>query len=90
MSAAARVRVPEHVMSRALGEDCVMLDLESGTYFGLDEVGARVWQLLGEGKSVTETCEILARDYDASREQIESDVHELVSELAANGLVVPA
>jgi hypothetical protein len=84
------MRVPEHVMSRNLGEDCVMLDLASGTYFGLDEVGARVWQLLAEGKSVSETCEVLAREYDASREQIDADVRLLVDELAANGLVIPA
>jgi hypothetical protein len=89
MKTSAKVNVPEHVMSRQLGEECVMLDLDSGTYFGLDPVGARVWQLLNDGKSVDATCEILAREYDASREQIDRDVARLVKELAANGLVVP-
>jgi len=77
-------------MSRQLGEDCVMLDLKSGTYFGLDPVGARVWQLLNDGKSIDETCAILAIEFDATREQIDADVSQLVKELAANGLVVPA
>lgn len=77
-------------MARQLGEDCVMLDLASGTYFGLDPVGARLWQLLAEGRTVAEACEVLAGEYDASREQIESDVDLLVTELAANGLVVAA
>lgn len=67
-----------------------MLDLASGTYFGLDPVGARLWQLLAEGRTVAEACEVLAGEYDASREQIESDVDLLVTELAANGLVVAA
>jgi hypothetical protein len=77
-------------MSRQLGEECVMLDLDNGTYFGLDTVGTRVWQLLNEGKSVDEACALLALEYDASREEIDRDVSELVKQLAASGLVVPA
>jgi hypothetical protein len=90
MKAHGKLSVPEHVMSRRLGDDCVMLDLESGTYFGLDPVGARVWELLSDGKSVEEVCAILSDEYDASRELIESDVALLVKELADNGLVVLA
>ena len=83
-------RVPAHVMARQLGEDCVMLDLESGTYYGLDPVGARVWQLLGEGATLAQVCDALEREYDAPRATIEADVTRLARELAANGLVVPA
>jgi len=38
-----RVTVPPHVIARRVGEDTVILDLASGTYFGLDPVGARIW-----------------------------------------------
>ena len=87
---ADKLSVPEHVMARRLGEDCVMLDLASGTYFGLDPVGARFWELVSNGSTVPEACEALSHEYDAPREQIEADVAALVKELAANGLVVPA
>ena len=90
METSARLKISGDVMSRQLGEDCVMLDLKSGTYFGLDPVGARVWQLLNDGKSIDEACAILATEFDATREQIDADVSQLVKELAANGLVVPA
>ena len=90
METSARLKISENVMSRQLGDDCVMLDLKSGTYFGLDPVGARVWHLLNDGKSVDEACAILAIEFDATREQIDADVSQLVKELAANGLVVPA
>jgi hypothetical protein len=90
METSARLKIREQVMSRQLGEDCVMLDLDSGTYFGLDAVGARVWQLIDEGRSFEEVCDVLAGEYEAGREQIAADVARLLKELAANGLVVPA
>ena len=90
MEANDRVVVSADVMARQLGDDCVMLDLASGTYFGLDPVGARVWQLLQGGKSLAEVCDALAVEYDAAEEVIRADVFRLVEELAANGLVVPA
>ena len=86
----ARVEIPDHVMVRQLGEECVMLDLASGTYFGLDAVGARVWQLLGEGRSVAEAGAAIAQEYEVERAQAEEDVGRLVKELAANGLLVAA
>ena len=83
-----RVRVAEQVMARQVGEETVMLDLESGTYFGLDPVGARIWQLLEQGRAREEICEALASEYDAPREQIEADVSTLLAELASHGLTV--
>jgi hypothetical protein len=82
-----RVAVPTHVMARQVGEDCVMLDLANGTYFGLDAIGARVWRLLGEGRSLQEVCDALVAEYDVTAAQAEADVTSLVAELAAHGLV---
>lgn len=87
MKLSDKVAVPDHVMARQVGEDCVMLDLANGTYFGLDAIGARVWQLLGDGRSLREVCEALVAEYDVTFEQAEADVTSLVAELAANGLV---
>ncbi len=86
----SRIEIPDHVMARQLGEECVMLDLESGTYFGLDPVGARVWQLLCEGRAVDEICDALALEYEAPRKTIAADVVRLPDELAAQGLIVRA
>ena len=81
------VVVPAHVMARQVGEDCVMLDLANGTYFGLDPIGARIWQLLGDGLTLQAVCEALAAEYEVSFEQAAGDVTALVAELAAHGLV---
>ena len=84
------VTIPEHVMARQVGEECVMLDLASGTYFGLDPVGARVWQLLVERRPLDEVCATLAEEFDAPQERIEQDVRRLLDELVALGLAVRA
>ncbi len=85
-----RMTIPPHVMARQVGEESVMLDLANGTYFGLDPVGARIWQLLGEGKTLAETCDAMVEEFEVSREDLERDVTRLVEELAAQGLLVPA
>ena len=45
--------VPPQVRARMVGEETVILHLESGIYFGLDPVGARAWQLIQAGKSLS-------------------------------------
>jgi hypothetical protein len=82
-----RVTVPAHVIARQLGDECVMLDMASGYYFGLDPVGARIWQLLSEKSSFAEIVERLAQEYDVTPEQAESDLVRFVEELKANGLL---
>ena len=85
-----RVKVPEQVMARQVGEETVMLDLASSTYFGLDPVGARIWQLLVEGKTLAEVCDVMLQEYEVSRAEIERDVTNLAEELARKGLICAA
>ena len=74
-------------MARQVGDETVLLDLASGNYYGLDPVGARIWQLLGEGKTLVEVCDALVAEYDVPRSTLESDVERLVGELGAKGLL---
>ena len=74
-------------MARQVGEETVILDLASGNYFGLDPVGARIWQLIGDGKSLGEVRKLLLAEYEVSRDQLEGDLERLVGDLLARGLV---
>jgi len=49
MNLSDKVTIPAQVMARTVGDETVILDLASGTYYGLDPVGARIWQLMSEG-----------------------------------------
>ena len=85
-----RVRVPQEVLARQVGGETVMLDLAKGAYFGLDPVGARMWQLLAGGKTLVEVCDAIVEEYDVSRDAVEQDLLGLVADLMAQGLLVPA
>lgn len=90
MNLTDKVTIPAQVMARQVGDETVILDLASGTYFGLDPVGARIWQLMGEGKTLSEICDTMLDEYEVTRDALERDVIELAQELSAQGLIVPA
>lgn len=76
------------VLSKKVGGQQVLLDLRTGHYFGLDEAGAQVWQLMEEGHSIEAICDALLEDYAAEREVIEGDTLDLFSRLIDRALVV--
>jgi hypothetical protein len=90
MNLTDKVAIPTQVMVRQVGVETVILDLASGTYFGLDPVGARIWQLMGEGKTLAEICSMMLDEYEVERGQLETDVLRITGELLERGLVVPA
>ena len=87
MNAGERVVVPQHVMARAVGDEYVILDLEKGTYYGLDAVGARIWSLLAEGVLLGDVCNRIVDEYDVALEQAHADLASLVDALRARGLL---
>jgi hypothetical protein len=90
MNLSDRVTIPPEVMARAVGEETVILDLASGTYYGLDQVGTRIWELMVEGKTLAEICDRMLDEYEVSREELERDTIRLAQELAEQGLIAAA
>ena len=86
MNLSDKISIPAQVVARQVGEETVILDLASGTYFGLDATGARIWQLMGENKTLAEICEAMLAEYEVSREAIERDVLALADDLCAKQL----
>ena len=74
-------------MARDVGDETVILDLTSGTYFGLDPVGARMWQLFCEKRTLSDVCDVMVAEYEVTRHDLERDVLRLASELVTKGLV---
>ncbi len=86
LSLDATVRVPDDVVFRELDGEAVVLNLESGMYFGLDEVGTRIWQLVEEHRSLRRALDALIAEFDASDSQLERDLLRFVEQLCAKGL----
>jgi hypothetical protein len=78
--------VDADVLFRQLDDEAVLLDLKSGTYFGLNDVGTRAWQLIVEHGALSRVLEIMLDEYEAERAVIENDLLELGRELVSRGL----
>jgi hypothetical protein len=87
MTLTNRIAIAPNAVARQVGDETVILHVGSGTYFGLDSVGARIWQLMGEGKSVNEICDVVLDEYDVSSEDVERDIAGLIKDLLAHDLV---
>ena len=87
MKLSDRLAAAPHVIAREVGDETVLLDLASGTYFGLNPAGARIWQLLESGKSLGEICDAMLDEFDVPRGALEEDALALARELAAKDLV---
>ena len=79
----------EAVESR-VGEETVLLHLKSGTYFGIDAVGTRIWALLKEGMRPKDICQRIAAEYDVPPETAEADARRFLDDLRSNGIVEEA
>ena len=83
-----RVQIPDDVIFRDLQGEAIILNLTTGTYFGLNEVGTRAWTEFAAAVTLDTVVETLTREYDVDRPTAERDVVELVEALAAKGLIV--
>lgn len=83
-----RFTVSEDVVAREVGGEMVLLDLNSGQYFGLDSVGGRIWELLSERPhTLKELCDTIEAEFEAPRERIESDLKALATDLRNQELI---
>ena len=81
-------RLNPNVAFRDLGREAVIVDLAAGTYFGLNEVGTRVWQLVDEGHEESKIVDILMSEYEADGATIARDVARLLDDLRARHFIM--
>lgn len=74
-------------IAATVDREIVILSVERGSYYGLDDIGSEIWQKMESPVRVEALCEALAAKYDADRGTIEHDVLALLDKLAAEGLV---
>jgi len=89
MSIAAETRLRRRdrvLMQRAAGKH-ILLDLDDGQYYALDEVSGRIWELCDGTRDVAAVVAAICADYDAPPETVEADVRAFLDELVAEELV---
>ena len=84
---AAAYQQSDSVLVQPVGDETVLLDLDSGTYFTLDGVGTAIWREIEAGQGFDAIVEAVVERYDVDREQAVSDTSELLTELLVRGLI---
>lgn len=87
LSGSSVVQVCADQISCDLTGEVAILNLTTGTYFGLDEVGARIWNLIQQPRTVDEVKAALLEEYEVEASQCEADLLSLLAEMAVAGLV---
>ncbi len=79
----------DDVVAREVAGEAVLLNLSSGTYFGLNDTGSMFWQLIDEDSaSLADICDAIEEEYDVDRADVERDVIALAEELIEHGLIM--
>jgi hypothetical protein len=83
----SNVTISPEVLFQEVGGEAVLLDLASETYFGLDDVGTRIWQILHEHGLLSAVHERMLAEYDVEPARLEEDLLNHIEKLAEAGLV---
>lgn len=81
------VEIGDSVLYQEVGDEIVLLNMTSQEYFGLDSVGADVWQLLMDHQDVAAVAKRLAAVYTIDEQTAREDIESLVSDLVAAKLL---
>lgn len=81
------VKIREDVVFQKVGGETVLLNLETGVYYGLDSVGTRLWELFAEKGSLRLVFETMAQEYEVNPSVLQRNILRLVNELQAKKLI---
>jgi hypothetical protein len=86
----SRVRILDDVLFQELQGEAVLLNLRTGVYLGLNQIGTRIWQLLQEDGALSRVLEVMLREYDVTQEKLSKDLLDLVGQMEKQGLLAEA
>jgi len=75
------------VVSADMDGEAVLLDVNSGVYYGLDSTGARIWNLMEEKISFENIISKLLDEYSVTHEQCQAETKQFVKEVLAKDLI---
>lgn len=77
---------PEQLSSK-LGGEMAILNLQSGVYFGLNSVGARVWELIQTSKTVGAIRDAILSEFDVTADIAQRDLQNLLVQMRDHGMI---
>ncbi len=87
LSSSERTEVPKHVLVCFLEKDSVLLNLEREIYYGLDEIGTRMWQVVTTAPNLENAYAALLTEFDVEPDLLRQNLSDLLGRLVENGLL---
>ena len=87
VSLTSRIKISDDIVSRNLQGEIVLLDLKTGSYYGLDVMGTIMWDLIQKHKSLEKVHDLLTEEYDIAEVQCTQDLLNFVSTLHDKKLI---
>ncbi|WP_232282922.1 lasso peptide biosynthesis PqqD family chaperone [Pedobacter sp. BAL39] len=79
-------RNPE-IMATAIDGEFVMMSIETGKYYGLNNIGSRIWELIEKKSDVTSICHQLTEEYNVIEDECNQQVIELLEQMKAQNII---
>lgn len=78
----------KEVAYQTIGDELVILNLDSGIYYSANEIGARIWELCDGSKTIQEIVSLLSKEYEVSLQEARHDTLEFTGDLVNEGLII--
>jgi len=79
-------KISEHALLQEVGDETVILNLESGEYFTLDDIGTRMLQLFRDEPDTHKVAVRISEEYEVNPEQAHTDLIDLLDKMVSHGL----
>jgi len=87
LSLQTTVMVSSQQVSCPLGDEAAILNMKNSVYYGVNPVGATVWNLLKQPKTVAEIRDAILDEYEVEEKRCEQDLLTLLEEMRSEGLI---
>jgi len=87
LSLTMQVSVPKNVLVRTFENESLLLNLDTESYYGLDEIGMRIWQALTQTENIQAAYESLLAEYDVDPVTLQRDLEAFIESLVQRGMV---
>lgn len=83
-----KYQISPEVLFSKIDDEVIIMSIEADSYFGLDPVGSRIWELLEQPATMDELVSQLVQEYDVGEAECRQDAQDFVTEMVARGLIL--
>ncbi len=83
-------KLSSDILLQEVANELVILNLADGQYYGLNEIGARIIELMSSGEDINSITETLLEEFDVEQTVLERDIQTLIEELQEHALIESA